>query len=435
MRKLLRVALATTMLVASLTFTSSAPATIVIEPEGYTPPAIKVAIVRSQTTLDWSERRRTPNRYPHGTKERTLKEYLIGRGYDVTEIVGDRDLLDMSILKQYQVIVLPEVFAISRKASMNLVQYMAEGGGLVELGATPRARPEAANPPGTRNDMREWWWRAYKDNRWEWGPLSQAYMTKMVNDAFTPVYEVRPVAGNSILASATAILNARGYQGTAEQMLLRTPGAGLELTTVTKNNPYYQNLATFHMRDSKLNRQYRGTYSAGSATKYYLGRSVHFYWSINDLLENYSTSLYSIKTASGVPQGEVAGAWIESCIQWAAGVDGTVGATTSAVKVNAKVRAKSSGIKSSIVLRNGSKLITYGNLRLALYDASGRRVHVYSKKKITSPGKTYRFTDNWRHRVRGTYTIKLTYDSGYPATSTVAASVATVTAGHTVMTQ
>lgn len=439
MRTSLRAILASAILFASLTFTPPAPAAVVIQPDGYQAPTdIKIAIVRSETTLTWANNRGTPDRYPHGSKETSLLNYLTGRGYDVTQIIGDRDLLDLSLLKQYDVIVLPEVFAMSRAASMNVVKYMADGGGVVELGAVPRAAPEYAPKPGSKQKMQDWWYHMYGGNHlWEWGPLSQAYQTGMVNDNWTPVYEVRPTAGSSILASATTILNARGYDGSAAQTLLRTPGAGLELTHVSWKDPYFQNIATFKIHDAALNKQYRGTYSAGSATRYYLGRSVHFYFGLNEFLRNYNTVLWGIQTSSGVPQGEVAGAWVEAAIQWAAQHDGQMGATTDAVRATAKTKASSSSMKTTVTLKNASWLITYGTLRFTVCNASGKQVYSWSKGKLTTgAGKTVKYTNTWRHRLgAGSYTLKVSYDAGYPATSKMASSTASISAGHTVTTK
>jgi hypothetical protein len=97
MRNSLRALLAAAFLCASIVSIPAAPAAageIVITPDGYTPPPIKIAIVRSQTTIDWSNRRKTPGSYPHSSKELKTLEYLRGRGYDVTQIIGDRDLLN-----------------------------------------------------------------------------------------------------------------------------------------------------------------------------------------------------------------------------------------------------------------------------------------------------------------------------------------------------
>jgi hypothetical protein len=440
MRKTFRALLAAVLLCASLVTIPAAPAAaaeIVITPDGYTAPPIKIAIVRSQTTIDWLNRRKTPGSYPHGSKETKTLEYLRGRGYNVTQIIGDRDLLNYDLIKQYDVIVLPQVFAMSRKASMSLVRYVALGGGLVEFGATPRAAPEYQNPPGTKNDMRDWWWRQYKSNVWEWGPLSQVYQARMVNDAWTLVYGINPNPNSSIVASASAILEARGYSGGAAVSLLRSPQAGLELTRPLKHDPYIQNICNFNIMNATIKRQYPYTYSAGSAAKYYNGRSAHFYFGVNEFIKNYSTSLWSIKASSGVPQGEIAGAWLEAAIQWAAVKDGVAGPTTAKVTAKARVKARTSGMTTTVVVRNGSPLVTYGAARVRVYTASGRLVHSYKKRGIvTVPGSAESFSHKWRKRLGGgKYTVRITYEAGYPATSRLATSSAVVSRGHTVVTQ
>lgn len=440
MRKLLRALLAAVFLCASVLSIPTSPAAaaeIVITPDGYTPPPIKIAIVRSQTTLDWLNRRKTPGSYPHGSKETKTLEYLRGRGYNVTQIIGDRDLLNYDLIKQYDVIVLPQVFAMSRKASMSLVRYVALGGGLVEFGATPRAAPEYQNPPGTKNDMRDWWWRQYKSNVWEWGPLSQVYQARMVNDAWTLVYGVVPNRSSSIVTSASAILEARGYSGGAAVSLLRSPQSGLELTRPLKNNPYIQNICNFNIMNAKIKRQYPYTYSAGSAAKYYKGRSAHFYFGVNEFIKNYSTALWSIKASSGVPQGEIAGAWLEAAIQWAAVKDGVPGPTVAGVSAKARVKARTTGMTTTVVVRNGSPLVTYGAARLRVYTASGRLVHSYKKRGIvTVPGSTESFSHKWKKRLGSRkYTVKVTYECGYPASSRVATSSGVVSRGHTIVTR
>lgn len=409
----------------------------VITPEGYTPPPIKIAIVRSQTTLDWLDRRRTPSRYPHGGKEFDTLAYLKGRGYNVTEIVGDRDLLNQELLKQYDVVVLPQVFAMSRKASMSVVKYVADGGGIVALGATPRAAPEYANRPGTRNDMREWWWRMYDSNVWEWGPMSQIYQTKMVNDAWNLVYRLNPNTRSSIITSATAILQARGYPGGAAVSLLRDPEGPLELTQLRKRRSQVENIANFEILNRKIRRQYRATYSAASATRYYKGKSVHFFFGVNEIIKSYSLRLWGIKTSTGIPQGEVAGAWMEAAIQWAAVKDGVQGPTTERVSARANARATAGGISGRIYLRNRSYLITYGTLRMSIRTASGRLVKTFKRSRIvTVPGtsKSYRF--NWRRGLgRGQYRLDVSYTAGYPASSRLATSTGVVSRGHSVSTQ
>lgn len=432
MRRPARVLLAAILLFASLSFAPAA-STAQLGVASYTPPQnIKVAVVRSETTLTWLKNRKTPDHYPHGGKETATLKYLQSRGYNVTEIVGDRDLLNMDTLRQYDVIVMPLVFAISKPASENLVRYVAEGGGLVSSLASPRARPEKANPPGTKNDMREWWWRQFKSNDWEWGPLSQVYQARFANDNFTPKFKVLPKAGSQITQGAQSILDERGYSDDLSGMsLLRDPGAGLELSKPIQADANASSAADFQILDSKVKKAYPSTYSAAISARYHLGRSVYFYYSVIDFLPTYSTANYRIPTAAGTPQGEVAGALLESAIQWAGTKDNVVGATTSHVDAYAYVKASGSGISSSIRVKNHGPLITYGTLKLRIYDAKGRLVHSWTHKPIsTQSGSTRKYSDYWRHSLGGgKYQVKVAYDIGYPLESAQATSCASISRG------
>jgi hypothetical protein len=444
MRRPVRIVLAAVLLCSTLSLAPAAStagppaASSAVAVASYTPPQdLKVAIVRSQTTLTWLKNRGTANRYPHSGKEIATLAYLRSRGYNVTEIVGDRDLLNMDTLRQYDVIVMPLVFAISMDASKNLVRYVAEGGGLVSSLSSPRARPEKANRPGTKNDMREWWWRQYKSNDWEWGPLSQVYQARFANDGFTPSFKVHPLAANQVTKGAQEILDARGYSDDVSGMsILRDPGSGLELSKPIAADPNASSTASFQILDTKVRKRYPSTYAAAITARYHLGRSVYFYFSVTDYLPTYSTVLYTKRTPSGTPQGEVAGAMLESAIKWAGTDDGVQGATTSRVAAYANVKAGSSGISSALRVRNYGPLITTGTLRLRIYDAKGRLVHTYARKHVSTQSGTLRkFSDYWGHSTRsGPYTVKVSYDIGHPLESAQATSSATVRRGGTATT-
>jgi hypothetical protein len=154
-------------------------------------------------------------------------------------------------------------------------------------------------------------------------------------------------------------------------------------------------------------------------------------------IKNYNTALWSIKASNGVPQGEIAGAWLEAAIQWAAIKDGVPGPTTAKVSAKARVKARTTGMTTTVVVRNGSPLVTYGAARVRIYTASGRLVHSYKKKGIvTVPGSTESFSHKWKKRLGwGKYTVKVTYESGYPATSRLATSSAVVRRGQSVVTR
>ena len=315
MSRMIRAILATLLVTLVLGSLAQVASAVTVAPEGYTPPQIRVAVVRSQTTLDWLTQTGRTNAYPHSTKEKTVLAYLQGRGYNVTQIIGDQDLLDTGALERnYDVIVLPAMYAMGRAASNSLVAYAAAGGGIVSMNGSPRVDPAHAPPAGTKNDMREWWWRVMGSNNWEWGPLTAVYQQRMVDDNFTPVFRVNPNSSSPIVTGASHILQARGYNGSVSGMgLLRTPGAGLELNYPVQGG---QTVSTYTILDSAVKARYGGTYSSAISASYGRGRSVYFSYGVNDFLVNYNTALADITSSTGVPQGEIAGAYLESAIQW-----------------------------------------------------------------------------------------------------------------------
>jgi hypothetical protein len=400
------------------------------------PPAVKVAVIRSQTTIDWLTNRRTPGSYPHGGKEAATLKYLTARGYDVTEIVADRDLMNVDTLKQYDVIVLPLVFAMSTKASQNMARYVAEGGGIVSLMSSPRAAPEYANRPGTKNDMREWWWHVMGTNDWEWGPLSQVYQARMVNDDFTPRFGVRPNAGNPVVTGAQDLLGERGFSRDISGMsLLRDPGAGLELSIPLRNTTA-SSVAYFNILDPAIKKRYGGTYTAAMSSHYRAGRSVYFYFSAVDFLQYYNSTLYRMPTTAGTPQGEVAGALLESAIRWAGTPDGVVGPGPVAQSY-ASLKATSSGISSSVRVRNTGTLITYGTVRVRIYNSKGKLVHSYARNKVSvSPGTSQSFSHKWKKRLGGgRYTVVVSYGTGYPLNGEQVSTTATIRRGKSARTR
>jgi hypothetical protein len=416
MLRSIRVVVAAALLLTSLTIAPFASAED-RSPAEFTPPTVKVAVVRSQTTLDWLNRRGTPGRYPHGGKETAAYNYLKSQGYDVTEIVGDRDLVNLDTLKQYDVIVLPLVFAMGAKASETLARYVADGGGIVSAMSSPRADPAHANRPGTKNDQREWWWRIFKTNDWELGPLSQVYQQRMVNDNWTPKYTVTPNAANQVTVGAQEILESRGYADDVSGMkLLRDPGAGLELLLPIRGSSDASGAATYYVMDSTIRRAHPGTYNAITTARYRAGRSVYFSFSVTDFLVNYNRVLHDKTTSSGVPQGEVAAAMFESAIKWAGTKDDVRGAEKSTVYAYGTVKARSSGMSESLRVKNVGPLITYGTLRVRVYNPKGKLVQSYAKKGVsTQPGTTRSYSASLRKRLTsGQYRVVISYDYGYP---------------------
>ncbi len=422
--------------VSMLVWPIAAQAVVTITPGGFTPPPIKVAVVRSQTTLDWLNYRRTPSRYPHGSKEAALLYYLQGRGYDVTEIVGDRDLLNSDALKRFDVVVLPSMYALGRPASESLARYVAGGGGLVATMSSPRIDPAHAPRRGQKENMNEWWWRVMGSNYWEWGPLSAVYQAKFINDgAYTPAFTIRPNTASPIVSGVREILSARGFGDDLAGVVVYHPAANIEMSIPIPGGVDRQSAADFNLLTSSVKKRYPGTYTAVLGTRFGKGRSVKFYYGATDFLQNYNTALYSRPTPTGFPQGEVAEAYIESAIIWSATPDGTsvrsVDATTFA-----NVSARGGRVAAKQYVTNSGNTLTKATVRFAIYNSSGRRLKSWSKKNVLFlPRQTRRFSYTYKRKPpSGPFRVVASVDYGYPSTSVRASSESTLTRGAKVRT-
>ena len=439
MRRSTAVLLATAVFAVCLcTAVAAFAATITVSRSSYNPPQIRVAVVHSQTTLDWLNYRGTPSRYVHATKEAKVLEYLRARGYNVTQIQGDRDLLNSDNLKQYDVIVMPSMYALGKKASESVARYVAAGGGLVSTMSSPRVDPAHAPRHGVKDHMNEWWWNVMNSNAWEWGPLSAVYQAKFVNDGtYTPVFTLKPNPNSSIVASASAILEARGLNSSIAGITIhRDPGVSIEMAQPIKPGIDTQSVADFNIQTPSIKRLYGGTYTAALASKYASGRSVKFYFEIIDYLQNYSTNNYTPLTPSGIHQGEAAGAYLESSILWAASLDNTSTARSVDATTHASVTAGSKRLTARQTVQSTGHAITQGTVRFAIYAPSGRLVKSWSKKtSLIRPGQKFTYSFSYPHRLgAGTYKVVARFDYGYPISTRRASTQAQISRGHSATT-
>lgn len=420
MKRLIRVLLAAVLVLSVLA--PAASAAPVSASNVWTPPQdIKVAVVRSQTTLDWLVARGTPGRYGHSSKEKATLAYLQEKGWNVTEIIGDRDLNDMAILRQYDVVVLPHVFGMDRKANENLTKFVAEGGGVVSSLASPRSAPQYSPPAGHKQDQREWWVRVMNYKGWEWGPISEAFQALFIDDNFQPKFDVVPKA-HPIVTGVGEILRARGYNGSASGFkMVRDPGHSLELVKTLKNNTNTKRVADLVIHDSYVTGKYPGTWPATLASEYRGGRTVYFYYSVMDFLPQFNGVLARQKTSTGVPQGAVAGAYLESAIKWAATNDGVSGVIRRDARTYGRINIYNSAIYVHQYLLNSGNVSTTGTLRFKVYDPNGRLVKSWSRKNSgIAPGITQRWSNRYspgRNLASGKYRVVTSYTYGYPATS------------------
>jgi hypothetical protein len=436
--------LATTILAAALygvTATSALASDIPgLGPAGFTPPAIKIAVVYSKSTIDWLNRRGTPSRYPHGGKEKALVYYLQKRGYNVTEIVGDRDLVNGALLDQYDVVVLNSMYAMDYPASESLARYVYRGGGLVATIGSPRVNQRYAPRRGASKHLNEWWWRVMKEkgvlHYWEWGPLSSLYSEAFVNDGpYDPEWTLVPNPNSPIIKQTQAILSARSLNSNISGITLHHPHANIEMSLRLAGTES-TSAADFNIKTRWIKKLYPKTYKAILGTAYGSGRAVKFDYGATDFLQNYSSTLYNPYTPTGVRQGEVGGALVEGAIIWASSVNDSSTVRSAGGATQATVSARGGRITAKQRVTNLGKAMTRTTVKLSIYSPSGKLVKRWTKTKVRLfPGQSKTYTFKYKRALpRGTCKVVASLRYGYPGTSQSAVSTSTITRGQTVRT-
>lgn len=394
--------IAAAMLSASATFAFAA----------YTPPTYKVAVVYSQSSQDWVDQ------YNRGYgilyKEQKVMEYLQGRGWDV-QWIYDKDLESISKLRQYDVVVATYVFAMSPTAAKTVNQYVAEGGGLVTLFASPRVAPGVG---GSERD--DHWVYIMNHQGWEWGPLSEAYQTYFIDDVGALKFVNRPAWGDPIVSGVASILTARGLDdGDLSLYRNQSPGAWIEYVrrlSGNSNTAQFMNLSQLTAPNASTN--YSISNGAGGVRSTYLnGRTVYFYHSIADYVFNQDGS-GNQTVSTGVKQSEIAGAYIESAIVWAGGSGGRPGVLVRDGRTYATLNVYQDGIYASQYVINPGNVNVTGTLYFRVYDPSGKLVKSSVRYKIgVEPGATQKYSESYvvGKLAAGVYLVEIEYVTTYPA--------------------
>ena len=394
---------------------------------GYTPPAIRVGVVRSQATADWCAKHGRAT-YNTIAKQDCVFTRLSEKGWKVTYL-HDADLSSLATLKRYDAIVLPYVFAIDPLPSKTLLRYVAEGGGLVSLFASPRVAP--AYDQGAKTVWREQWVHILGDYRsWDWGPLSEAYQAAFVNDPGSQEgYSVGAVSGDPIVEGAKAILGQRRYSST-NMRLARWYSGSVELARLYRGNTNAHSFLNLGL-PKRMRATYPKTYPAAVASQYLNGRAVYFYFCIEDFVKLTTIpkpGLYYYKSGPGTPQGEVARAYIESAISWAATQSATPGKIVKGGTTHAKIASTKSAINTTQYVSNNGNSPTLGKVTYRLYDPAGKLVQKWIKSLLSvEPGQTITSIRHAYHvgtLPSGRYRIEVTYDVNYPTRSRVWSEVA-----------
>jgi hypothetical protein len=416
MKRLLAIAITSTLLAAALVMTlmATSPAHA-----AYTPPAIKVAVVWSQASKSWYERHTAAFRTYYYTDHK--QEYAIAelksRGWDVSEI-HDADLSDLATLKKYDVVVLTYVFAMDPLPAQILRRYVAEGGGLVTMFASPRVAPAYDTSP--RTVLPEHWMNLLKYRAWEWGPLTEAYQAAFVNDPTPGSYDVNAMPHHPIVADAKAILAARGY-GSTDMRVAHFSSGGMEIPRLLTGNGNATTFATMRITDgSTWQRQYPGDHPAAIASNYYDGRAVYFYFMTTDFFPKYMDSTHSLwarETADKTPQGEIIVAYMEAALKWAADKSSHYGPIVKGGKTYASVKAFSDAIYVTQSIYNDGNSPTLGSVACRIYSPAGTLVYkriytLYGLEPGTSGVVKYQFLPGGL--ARGRYRVQMTYAVSYP---------------------
>lgn len=378
----------------------------------YTPPALKVALVRSTVSQAWVDR------YNRGYgilyKEDILYNYLRQAGWDVTYI-SDADLESIAKLRQYDVVVMMWVFGMSPTASNTMVKYVGEGGGLVVPYASPRVAPGVGG-----SELEDHWARIMNYEGWEWGPLSEVYQTFFIDDVGAFKYVARPSWGDPIVTTASSILQARGLNaGDMNLWRNQDPGTWIEyVKPLVGNRNAVQFMNVSQLTAPTYSTNYNISAGPGAMRSTYLnGRSVYFYFSPTDFVMNQDGSGY--QTAStGVRQSEIAAAYIESAIVWAGSTGGRPGVLVRDGRTYATLNVYGDGIYANQYVTNLGNVTVTGTLYFRTYDPAGRLVKSSARYKIgIEPGETHKYSESYvvSRLVTGTYRVEVEYDTTYPA--------------------
>lgn len=418
---------------------------------GYTPPSLKVAVVKSAQSDDWA------NNYHHFgygilEKEQRTYDYFVSRGWPNVTLESDAVFSSLASLQRYDVIVLPYVFCLDPTPAANLQKYVAAGGGVVSLLGVPRIAPMYHTVPST--EVPEHWCVVLQSSAWEWGPMSEVYQMRFINDPGAPKYRTVPWPNttHAVLQGAKDILAARGLDNTdltLDRTFSGAQGGGLELTTQLAGNSNAKPVLSFVVPDLAGNQlsQYPtlrspGAYPAAYASQYLDGRSVYFSFSAEDFVMHSSNGAYwfgglgSHKNSKGVPQVEIAGALMESAVVWAGADDGTKGPITRDGRTWATLSVYQDGIYGAQYTGAFGNVSNDGQAFFRIYDPSGKLV--FSKRHAATYTGVYRGQTvkvNSYSYVPGSlksgkYKVEVEYVFNYPAMSQRYKEVAYVVRGQ-----
>ena len=373
--------------------------------------------------------------------------YLTSAGYDVV-VLSDDDLDNRSTLDTLDVLFLPMTRVIEENAANTIVDWVADGGGLVGAFIGPRMHTEpgcqwsSATHPRDAGWTTHWncgsagsggfdfWFRTFNSNAWEAGPLSVMYGTRLINDPTPNQFSIVQDESHPIVSNTLSELDISSIN-----LDRNPPGAGAEFTR------QYNNLTDSFLKFSippgtttaeGIDAYQYNNYTAAQATQYGKGRVVYYDFGILDFLPQVNFAV-SQQMHQGVTQGEIAGELLEQSISWADAASGTVAvaavartwgevdAWNGAIYVRQKVEAVGTHAvhgTAHIRIKNPSGALVYENqtVLLGLYPGQGPLQYSYGY----TPGSLQ----------SGQYTVEIDLIFTYPDYDQIHLERALVTKGQ-----
>ncbi len=379
-------------------------------------------------------------------------EHLRKAGFDVVEM-RDADLTNRDLLDGLDALLLPVNRVLTEDSELVLADWLRDGGSLVVAMIGARVLPNQGcrwngtkHPRYTSNWQAYWncgidrddgftqWFRRLNSNIWEWGPLSEAYGMRLVNDPTSRQFSVVDEgASHPIVSETMAAL------GITSISLDRDPPAGAGAEYVSLFNDRTTPMLRFSIPPGTSSfegfsmDQFDG-YPAAQAGNYGLGRFVYFDFGILDFLPEVMLSIASQPNGS-VTQGQVASELLQRSLRWVAEAgNDPVATVNTTTRTWGEVDAWNSSIYVRQYIEAAGTDAVHAVAHIEIIDPAGKTVFKESAPAIgLHPGQGP-LRSNWGYDpgglVSGEYRVELSVTWTYPDYDMIAKHQAIVTKGQ-----
>jgi hypothetical protein len=257
---------------------------------------------------------------------------------------------------------------------------------------------------------------------WEWGPLSEVHQARFMDDVGPFEFSVVPASTVPIVTGARTILAGRGMD--TDDLRLRRDddrdrGAWVEYVRLLKGNTdtvQFLGLTQTSTPTGSTNHDLAGAPGAVRVT-YLSSRAVRFCFLPVDFVWNQDG--IGVKTnCDGVRQLDIAGAYIESVIEWAAGNGGRPDVLVRDGRTSATVNVYRDGVYASVHVSNAGNVQFTGTLSFCVYNPAGTLVKESARYRIAVElGQSHRYSEQYvpGTLAAGTYRVETEYHTTYPA--------------------